>query len=354
MLLFVSGNIFDSKVDKFISEDALKSSSAKLVEKGDILYALYGANSGDIAISKIAGAINQAILCIRTEENKNFLHQILSFKKTSIVNTYLQGGQGNLSAKIVKTLKVAFPPLPEQQKIAQFLTAIDTRIQNLEKRKDLLEQYKKGVMQKIFKQELRFKDDYGKEFPEWEKMKLSALSDRVTRKNKINNQNVLTISAQMGLVNQLKYFNRSVSSKNLKGYYLIQKDDFAYNKSYSTGYPMGAIKRLKNYPEGVVSTLYICFRFNNKVSNSFIEQYFDSGLQNREIKKVAQEGARNHGLLNIGVQDFFDIRMNIPCIEEQQKIADFLSAIDEKIALTTQQIEKSKIYKKGLLQQMFV
>ena len=349
-----SGNIFDSKVDKYINEDALKSSSSKLIKKGDILYALYGANSGDVAISKISGAINQAILCIKTKENKFFLYQVLSYKKTSIVNTYLQGGQGNLSSKIVKKLKVAFPPLHEQQKIANFLSSIDTQLQTLEKKKEALVQYKKGVTQKIFKQEIRFKDDDGNAFPEWEKCKLLKTCDRVTQKNKIDNQNVLTISAQMGLVNQLDYFNRSVSSKNLKGYYLLHKNDFAYNKSYSNGYPMGAIKRLKYYEKGVVSTLYICFRFKKIVSFEFMEQYFDSGLQNKEIKKVAQEGARNHGLLNIGVNDFFDMKLNLPSIEEQTKIANFLSSIDQQIEAISQQIQHTKSYKKGLLQQMFV
>ncbi len=349
-----SGNIYDEKVDKFISEEALKSSSAKIVEKGDILYALYGANSGDVALSKISGAINQAILCIRTEEKKEFLYQVLSHKQEIIVRTYLQGGQGNLSAQIIKKIKIGFPQLEEQQKIANFLTVIDKRIQSLEKKKNLLEQYKKGVMQQIFKQEIRFKDEGGEVFPQWRKCQLLEIADRVKNKNKIDNQNVLTISAQLGLVSQLEYFNKSVSAKNLTGYYLLEKNDFAYNKSYSNGYPMGAIKRLNKYDFGVVSTLYICFRFNEKVSLDFMEQYFETGLQNREIENVAQEGARNHGLLNIGVNDFFEIDLKIPCLEEQIKIANFLSAIDKKITLVNDQIEKTKTYKKGLLQQMFV
>jgi type I restriction enzyme S subunit len=357
-----SGNIFDSSVEKYISEKAFKNSSAKIVGVGDILYALYGANSGDVAISKLYGAINQAILCIRTEEEKKFLYQVLTHKKESIVRTYLQGGQGNLSAKIVKKIKIRFPKKEEQQKIANFLSAIDKRIQTLVKKKTLLEQYKKGGMQKIFKQELRFKDDTsatlvasdGKAFPEWNKVQLSDIAERVKAKNKIDNQNVLTISAQLGLVSQLEYFNKSVSAKNLKGYYLLERNDFAYNKSYSKGYPMGAIKRLDKYDLGVVSTLYICFRFNEKVSHNFMEHYFDAGLQNRAIEKVAQEGARNHGLLNIGVNDFFEINLKIPSLVEQTKVANFLSAINENIELVTKKIEHTKTYKKGLLKQMFV
>lgn len=259
-----------------------------------------------------------------------------------------------LSTGRLSKVKLTIPTVKEQQKIANFLSSIDNQIQSLEKKKTLLEDYKKGIIQKIFKQELMFKDDNGDSFPEWKEKQLSDLSERIKTKNKIDNQNVLTISSQLGLISQLEYFNKSVSAKNLTGYYLIEKNDFAYNKSYSNGYPMGAIKRLNRYDFGVVSTLYICFRFNKKVSLDFMEQYFESGLQNREIEKVAQEGARNHGLLNIGVNDFFDIDVKIPCVKEQIKIASFLSAIDKNIAIVNQKIAHTKTYKKGLLQQMFV
>jgi type I restriction enzyme S subunit len=215
-------------------------------------------------------------------------------------------------------------------------------------------------MQKLFPKkagqspELRFKRPDGSNFPDWEEKKLGEVAERVTQKNKVDNQNVLTISAQQGLVSQLEYFNKSVSAANLTGYYLLSKNDFAYNKSYSNGYPMGAIKRLNLYNSGVVSTLYICFRFNNDVNLSFMEQYFEYGLHIVELEKVAQEGARNHGLLNIGVNDFFAINLQLPAEEEQQKIADFLSSIDEKINQVATQINQTQTFKKGLLQQMFV
>lgn len=124
------------------------------------------------------------------------------------------------------------------------------------------------------------------------------------QKNKENNNTILTISGRDGLVDQMTYFNKQIASKNVTGYYLIKKGEFAYNKSYSQGYPMGAIKMLSNYEKGVVSTLYICFKLNDEQSCDFYQHYFESGLQNRFIEKVAQEGARNHGLLNIGVNDF--------------------------------------------------
>ncbi|WDW12752.1 restriction endonuclease subunit S [Enterobacter hormaechei] len=210
------------------------------------------------------------------------------------------------------------------------------------------------MMQKIFSQELRFEDDNGTLFPEWSILQLKDVATRVTRKNKENNNTILTISGRDGLVDQMTYFNKQIASKNVTGYYLIKKGEFAYNKSYSQGYPMGAIKMLSNYEKGVVSTLYICFKLNDEQSCDFYQHYFESGLQNRAIEKVAQEGARNHGLLNIGVNDFFDIELQVPGLAEQNKIAHFLSAIDDKITTKKTELDKLKTWKQGLLQQMFV
>ena len=117
---------------------------------------------------------------------------------------------------------------------------------------------------------------------------------------------------------------------------------------------MGAIKRLTEYEAGVVSTLYICFRAKNADMQSFFEKLFDSGYQNRWIHKIAQEGARNHGLLNMAVGDFFNIPLPIPSPEEQQKIANFLSALDKKIDLCATELTQAQTFKKALLQQMFI
>jgi type I restriction enzyme, S subunit len=196
---------------------------------------------------------------------------------------------------------------------------------------------------------LRFPEFEG----EWAEKKLGEIAERVISKNKENNLNVLTISAQNGLISQLEFFNKSVSAKDVTGYYLLNKDDFAYNKSYSNGYPMGAIKRLTRYEKGIVSTLYICFRNKPEFDNSFAEQYFEAGLQNSELEKVAQEGARNHGLLNIGVSDFFNIELTIPSLFEQTKIASFLTAADNKLTQLKKKKSLLEEYKKGVMQKIF-
>jgi type I restriction enzyme S subunit len=145
-----SGEINSNNTEQFISELGLKNSSAKMVEIGDILYALYGATSGEVGISKIKGAINQAVLCIKSSENHYFIYSYLLHKKESIISTYLQGGQGNLSAEIVKQIKISLPSIEEQQKIASFLTKIDQKIQTEKAILEQLEKQKKYLLQQMF------------------------------------------------------------------------------------------------------------------------------------------------------------------------------------------------------------
>ena len=206
-------------------------------------------------------------------------------------------------------------------------------------------------MQQIFAQKLRFKnfDD------EWVQVKLKDIVERVKRKNTDLNSNlVLTISAEHGLINQEEFFNKIVASKSLKDYYLIKNGEFAYNKSYSHGYPYGAIKRLDNYSQGVLSSLYICFK-PTKVNSDFLKEYFETNFWHKEIYSIAVEGARNHGLLNININDFFNTKHYIPpSYEEQEEIAKFFKMFNLKINSINNELDLAKNFKKGLLQQMFI
>lgn len=188
---------------------------------------------------------------------------------------------------------------------------------------------------------------------EWQEKKLNEVFSRVTRKNAENNQNVLTISAQYGLISQLEFFKKSVASSDVTGYYLLHKGEFAYNKSSSQGRPVGAIKPLRLYDKGVVSTLYICFKCNNPEEIDFWEQYFDAGILDSEILSIAQEGARNHGLLNISTGDFFGLNVILPTPPEMKKIAECLSSFDDVITAAENELDSLKAHKKGLMQQLF-
>ena len=154
---------------------------------------------------------------------------------------------------------------------------------------------------------------------DWEQRKLEEITQRIIRKNtNLTSTLPLTISAQYGLVDQRIYFEKQIASKKLETYLLLKQGEFAYNKSYSKDYPFGTIKRLNNYPMGVLSTLYIAFK-PTLTDTNFLEQYFDSSKWYKEIYKRATEGARNHGLLNISPLDFFEIIINQPKNKREQK-----------------------------------
>ncbi len=188
---------------------------------------------------------------------------------------------------------------------------------------------------------------------DWEQRKLGDISTRVLRKNKdLQSTLPLTISAQDGLVDQTTFFHKQVASKQLSNYILLFKGEFAYNKSYSEGYPFGAIKRLNKYSKGVLSTLYIVFKPKN-VNSDFLEHYYDTSKWYREIYRNAAEGARNHGLLNISAKDFFGTMLYIPQKNEQALIANVLDHLDCLISLQQRKLDLLKQLKKGLLQKMF-
>ena len=190
---------------------------------------------------------------------------------------------------------------------------------------------------------------------DWEQRKLSQITVRVTRKNGNQSDLPLTISAQDGLVDQRKYFNRQVASRDMTNYYLIKKGEFAYNKSYSEGYPFGAVKRLDYYDIGALSTLYILFEITDKnISSDFLVSYYMTHLWYKEVSIRAAEGARNHGLLNISTEDFFNSELNIPnSIEEQVKIGNLIKQFDKFITLHQRKLNNLKLKKKALLQKLF-
>ena len=189
---------------------------------------------------------------------------------------------------------------------------------------------------------------------EWEKQKLSDFVERVTRKNKNNESKLpLTISAQYGLVDQITFFNKVIASTDISGYYLLKKGEFAYNKSYSGDYTWGAVKRLDRYEQGVLSTLYICFSPLKFVISDYLVHYFETKKWHREVSEIAVEGARNHGLLNIGVADYFNTKHFLPTKKEQKKIAVFLNLIEKRIALQTKIIEDLKTLKSAIIEKLF-
>lgn len=188
----------------------------------------------------------------------------------------------------------------------------------------------------------------------WRAEKLSDFAERVTRKNSNNETDLpLTISSKDGLVDQISYFNKTVASKDMSGYYLLRNGEYAYNKSYSVGYDFGSIKRLDRYPMGALSTLYICFALK-KHDTDFIKVYFDSLKWYKEIYMISAEGARNHGLLNVPTDEFFATKHYLPeNTAEQRKVADFLISLDRRIDAQQSLVVNLKKYKRGVFETVF-
>lgn len=239
---------------------------------------------------------------------------------------------------------VLFPGLEEQNRITELLDLIDQRIAIQNK---VIEDYttlEKEIQHQVFS---RINAPL---------VPLSSISERVSERNSaLESDNVLTISAREGLVSQLEFFNKSVASENLSNYYLLRKGDFAYNKSYSSDYPWGAIKHLERYDTGVLSPLYFCFRPNKEIVDTrYLQFFFDTKLWHKHIADIAVEGARNHGLLNMTVGDFYTMPILLPTLKEQKAIAEKLSAIRRK------KVAEESIYrlflqqKRYLLEKLFV
>lgn len=267
---------------------------------------------------------------------------------------------GLLSVNMTELCKLPFltPSLSEQRTLSSYFTSLDAQISASTSRLALLKQMKAASLQTMFPQEgetvpkVRFKGFEG----EWKKVKLNTFAKRIMRKNSnFESSLALTIASANGLVSQAEYFNNLVVGSNIQNYYLLKKGEFAYNKSYSNGYPFGSVKRLDRYEQGILSTLYIVFSIDNSVSSDYITHFFDTTLWHKEIAERAEEGARNHGLLNIATRDFFDIYIWMPdSVKEQQSIASFFTSLDRQIALHTQRLEKLKQIKAACLDKMFV
>ncbi|EPX8114541.1 restriction endonuclease subunit S [Escherichia coli] len=331
------------------------------VHPGDIIFSLRG-NIGETAIvpsNLLEANLTQgtARISVSGDQCNEFYHQQFAMDKLrNYINSLSKGSTfKEISLEELRKVKVLCAPLPEQKKIAQILSTWDKAITVTEKLLVNSQQQKKALMQQLLTGKKRLLDENGTRFSEtWKLYALSKLFQRVTTKNNGKSNNVVTISGQHGLIKQEDFFKKTVASDTLDGYFLLKKGQFAYNKSYSNGYPMGAIKRLNRYPEGVVTTLYICFELTTpqKSCGDYWEHYFESGLLNNSLSQIAHEGGRAHGLLNVKPSDFFSLKVAVPGFEEQQKIASVLSAADTEISTLEKKLACLKDEKKALMQQL--
>lgn len=329
-----SGEIYQNYTELFITEKGLRESSAKMVKRGDLLFALYGANSGEVAISQIDGAINQAILCIRPKyDNTDYLNNVFILSKNKILHKYLQGGQGNLSAEIVKSLNFIFPPLAEQEKIAGILSCWDDGIEKLSALIEKKKIQKKTLMQQFLK-----------------KIKVSNMKrfDEIFKDYSIKNQpyeKLLSATQDRGVLPRDMLQGRVMSPEgSLAGYKLVNIGDFVISlRSFQGGF------EYSNY-RGIISPAYTVLKNVINIDKQFYRYFFKSYEFIEKYLSIAVVGIRDGK--QISYPDLCNIKIPYPPLGQQQAIAEILSTADEEIEFLNKKLEAFKQEKKALMQQL--
>ena len=330
----------------------------KVVCTGDMVYNSMRMWQGANGISPYNGIVSPAytVLTAKCDISNGFFAAL--FKTHKLISEFCKHSQGmtsdtwNLKYPQIESIKTYIPSVAEQKKIAALIEKVDKRIAIQKELIDSLKKYKRGAFESVFSQKLKLTNSN----TPWKKFKLSDFATRITRKNGEQTDIPLTISAQYGLIDQRNFFSKTVASTDMSGYYLLKSGEFAYNRSTSNDYPFGSIKRLEKYKKGAVSTLYICFEINKEIMNSdFITLFFESTKWHKQISEICAEGARNHGLLNVPTNGFFDCVFDLPSnLDEQEKIASLLNAIQDKLDNENKILEQLQFFKKALLQSMFI
>lgn len=351
-------------ITEVISRTDIDNTKLVRSKANDVIIPCSGETAEDIATARcvikdgilLGGDLN--IIRLHNYDGSFVSYQLNGKRKYDIAKVAQGVSVVHLYGEHLKGVKTVNPCLAEQKKISRFLSLLDERIAVQNRLIEDLKKLRCAIIENVFcspnhnESALRFK---GNTDP-LSTYRMEDFCSRITRKNKDNQCSlVLTIAAQYGLVDQESFFNKTVASENLAGYYLLHKGEFAYNRSYSAGYDWGAVKRLEKYPEGVLSTLYICFKIDESaVDSDYLAYYFESTKWHKGLSDIAGEGARNHGLLNVSVNDYFNTRHRFHCMREQKIIASMLNVISQKendeIALYDN-YQKQKQY---LLRKMFI
>lgn len=352
-------DVLSLTVKKHISQEGLKNSAAKIIPKNSLVI-VTRVGVGKLVVNTQEIATSQDFLSLSGIKGNS---RFLAYSLYSLLKKITQRVQGTSIKGITKTdfLKEAIfvPSLEEQEKISSCMVEVDKLITLHQRKLNRFQKIRTTFLQKMFpkngetKPAIRLTGFNA----DWEQEKLQNFAVRITRKNiKKQNNRPLTISAQHGLVDQTVYFNNRVAAQDVSNYYLIKKGEFAYNRSTSKDAPVGAVRRLVDYEEGVLSTLYLVFSITDPqhVDPNYLSYFFETTGWHSWILERAAEGARNHGLLNVSSQDFLSLPVMLPSsLEEQQKIGEFFQKIDDCIILLERQVDLLKQIKSSLLLSMF-
>lgn len=347
-------NVIDINVSRFLTKKAIEESATKIIPKGSILF-VSRVGVGKLAVTKEEICTSQDFANLTLVEDDSYFIAYYFLSKNKLLHQYAQGTSiKGFTTGDLKSIPIKIPSVIEQQKIASFLYSVDKKIESLQKKKALLEEYKKGVMQKIFSQELRFKDDEGNEYPDWEEKTLKTLlknyrlggnysnSDKITGKPLIKMGNLARGNIK---IDKIQYIDDVEEVDSIDR---IKEGDLFFN-TRNTLELVGKVAIWKN-------ELPLAYYNSNLMKMDFDNNYFMNYRLNsfEGIKGLKRYATGTTSVAAIYTKDLLKLKLNIPSLEEQTKIADFLSAIDNKIQKVNTQIENTKEFKKGLLQQMFV
>ncbi|MBI2260010.1 MAG: restriction endonuclease subunit S [Flavobacteriia bacterium] len=333
-----------------------------LCDENDILMTRTG-NTG-LVVTNVKGAFHNNFFKINYPSSieKNFLFYFLNLDKTQNLIKSLAGTSTipDLNHTDFYKIQFVYPKKQEQTKIATFLSSVDEKLNLLKEKKALLEEYKKGMMQKIFSQEIRFKDEHGKDFADWEEKSLGEIGEFQTSSiDKLTKPN----EKEVFLINYMNvYRHENINNETVKTFQVVTakdsqiescnlvKGDILFTPSSETPDDIGhSVVIFEDLDSCVYSYHLMRFRPKIKIDILYSHYFCNNSKVLNQLAKLSTGSTR----FTISVKSFSSVKVDLPCLDEQTKIANFLSAIDEKIELATQQIEDTQEYKKGLLQQMF-
>ena len=342
-----SGELHNDETELFITKEGLDNSAAKMVEVGDLLLALYGATSGDIAISKIKGAINQAILCIRTKQNKKFVESVWNKHVARLLQTYLQGGQGNLSADIVKNIPFYFTNIEEQNKLARFISLLDQRIAAQNKIIEKLQSLIKGLNDSLYKQ-------YGNAIT-------TSFSDLGHSYSGLSGKSSEDFGSGKPFITYLNVYSNSVVNENEYQYVrindgekqnIVQCGDVLFTLSSETPEEVGVGSVYLGIDEVFLNSFCFGFHIDNK--ELAYPSYFSYYVSSTPFRKFIYPFAQGSTRFNLCKADFEKASIKLPSLNNQKHIYAILNSIKGKIETEKNLLEYYTTQKQYLLRQMFI
>lgn len=349
----ISKGYIDFEDIKYMSEEEFSSlpSGAKPIV-GDILFTRVGSNLGNPIIledeREFGIFVSLGAITVNSGVNNYFIKHWMDtpYFWKQVEQKVAGGAKNNLNTSWLKEFKLAIPTFSEQKKIAEFLSSVDKKISLLKEKHTLLTQYKKGVMQKLFKQEIRFKDENGKAFTDWQEEKLGNHLEEYKEKSKEENQFEVLTSSRTGLMKQSDYYGEGrITERSNKGFNVIPHGYLTYRSRSDDRQFFFNLNDLGF--TGIISTYYPVFKMKNNQNKFFVElSRFHKNRFGRQAVGTSQ--------VVLSFNEVRSIKFPMPSTEEQIKISAFLNAIDKKLEAANEQIELTQTFKKGLLQQMFV